>query len=120
MRTRMAIVAVVVAVGAGSIAAQGAEMRVDSDKTTYNIGETISLTVKGDDGDSPPTDEVIGYLLYSGALTDPGTGTGESAIGTGWIVGTQSVSDGIAYPFDQISGFGGQADFLSPGGTSFA
>jgi hypothetical protein len=36
--------------------ASAATLSIVSDKTTYNVGETISLTVTGDDVEQPPTE----------------------------------------------------------------
>ena len=75
MKRTLFFAAILVAL-AGS-AASAVELKIVSDKTTYLVGETISLTVSGDDGGLPASyNYVIGYLTYSAALTNPGIGTG--------------------------------------------
>lgn len=105
-----------------AISASAVTLSVESDKLTYNVGETITLIARGDDEGAPVDTycSAFGSLLYSAALTDPGTGSGQSKIGAGWSTGTLPVTDGRATAFDQLDFTFGPADFLSPGGTPFA
>lgn len=101
-------------------AASAVELKVVSNKTTYNIGETITLTVSGDDGGLPANYTYnTGYLAFSGGVNTP-TGTGQTPVGTGWVIGTQGVVGPNFKVFDQIHGTVGTGDNLSPGGTPFA
>jgi hypothetical protein len=52
--------------------ANAASLAVAPDKLTYNIGETITLTITGDDAGATAY-SIYGRLLYSGALVDNGT-----------------------------------------------
>jgi PEP-CTERM motif len=67
-------------------AAGAATLSVESDKLTYNVGETITLTVHGDDEGATAL-SVFGRLLYNGALIDNGTQSQKTLIGTGTLVG---------------------------------
>ena len=69
MKRTLFIVAVLVAF---ATAASGATLSVVSDKSTYNVGETITLTVSGDD-QGATTYGIFGSLQYDGALVDNGT-----------------------------------------------
>ena len=117
-----AICALPFAVSMAVSAATAVELSVFSDKTTYNVGDTVTLTVSGDDEGAPVAAycSAFGSLLYSAALTDPGTGSGQSSIGAGWATGTLPMTDGSATAFDQLDFQFGPADHLSPGGTPFA
>ena len=53
-------------------AASAASLSVTPDKTTYNVGETITLTVVGDDQNTISYG-IFGRLEYTGALVNNGT-----------------------------------------------
>ena len=53
--------------------AQGVSLSVSPDKFTYVIGETITLTVTGDDTGGGSYSGIFGRLDYSGALVNNGT-----------------------------------------------
>ena len=55
-----------------AIGADAASLSVSSDKLTYNVGETITLTVFADD-EGTTAYGIFGRLLYNGALVDNGT-----------------------------------------------
>jgi PEP-CTERM motif-containing protein len=116
-----AVCALLFAVSLG-VPASAITLTVESDKLTYNVGETITLIVRGDDEGTPEGAycSAFGSLRYSAALTDPGTGSGQSPIGAGWATGTLPMTDGSATAFDQLDFQFGPADHLSPGGTPFA
>jgi PEP-CTERM motif len=67
---RMLLVAPMIA--AMSIAASAATLSVNSDKLTYNVGETISLSIYGDNQGASAY-SIYGRLLYNGALVNNGT-----------------------------------------------
>ena len=71
MKRTLFVVAVLFAF---ATSANAASLTVVSDKTTYNVGETITLTVTGDD-DGASTYGIYGRLIYSGASVDSGTRT---------------------------------------------
>ena len=54
MKRTLFIVAVLIAFATG---ASAASLTVVSDKATYNVGETITLTVTGDDGLDPGAED---------------------------------------------------------------
>jgi hypothetical protein len=82
---RRTLLALVVALVAASwTAASAATLTVESDKLTYLVGETITLTVFGDD-EGVEALFVQGVLLYSGALVDNGTRS-QTPLGPGWQV----------------------------------
>jgi hypothetical protein len=58
------------AVIAFASAAQGVSLSVDSDKHTYLIGETITLSVFGDDTGAATSYAIQGRLDYSGAIVN--------------------------------------------------
>jgi hypothetical protein len=53
-------------------AANAATLSLTADKTTYTIGETVTLTVVGDD-EGATAYSIVGRLVYNGALVDNGT-----------------------------------------------
>jgi len=119
MKRTLFIVAVLVTFAATG--ASAAILSVVSDKTTYNVGETITLTAIGDDGGlAGPFYSAYGALQYSGALTDAGATHAANPIGTGWTVGTLPFDDVSATAFDELNFNGGTGDSLAPAGTPFA
>jgi hypothetical protein len=106
-------------------AASAVSLSVVSNAGTYNVGDTITLTVTGDDTGGSPQYSLFGRLLYSGALTDgicgdPIACAAQTAIGTGWITGTTPQIDGETTAFDQLNFNGGVGDALAPGGSPFS
>jgi hypothetical protein len=93
---------------ASAAAASGATLSLSSDKLTYLVGETVTLTVIGDDAGGSAYG-VFGRLDYSGAFVDNGTRSQITLVGqTGsWIKGVLNASDnGIvasSEAFNQIS-----------------
>jgi hypothetical protein len=75
-------------------AANAATLSVNSDKTTYNIGETITLSVIADDQGATAY-YIFGRLLYNGALVDNGTRSQVAMVGpTGnWTKNTLEQAD---------------------------
>jgi PEP-CTERM motif-containing protein len=98
-------------------AAGAATLSVTSNAPTYNVGDTITLTVSGD-GAGATSYSLIGRLLYNAALADPGVSS-QNAVGAGWILGVLSQSDGSADSFNQIAFPAATASNL-PGGNPFA
>jgi len=100
-------------------AASAATLSVVSDAGTYNVGDTITLTVSGD-GQGGTAYSLIGRLLYSAALADTVSAT-QNAVGAGWILGTLNtpITDGQADAFNQIAFPAAPAGNL-PGGNPFA
>jgi hypothetical protein len=107
MRNLMALLAVL----AIPAAASAATLSVESDKLTYNVGETITLTVFGDDeGASAYT--IFGQLRYNGALVDNGTRSQTPLLPNGpgllrWFQGSLLESDdgnvAISQAFNQVN-----------------
>jgi PEP-CTERM motif-containing protein len=117
MKRTLFILAVLVTFAATG--ASAATLSVVSDKSTYNVGETITLTVSGNDNDSGTYFSSYGALLYSGALTDATGAPVTNPIGTNWSQGGSPQDDVSATAFDQLNFNGGNADFL-PAGNPFA
>jgi hypothetical protein len=65
-----------------STASSAATLSVDSDKLTYTIGETVTLTVTADD-EGASAYGIFGRLLFSGALVDTGTRSQTTLVGEG-------------------------------------
>ena len=86
-------------------AAGAASLSVGTDKLTYQVGETVTVTVIGDDGVYPGGDPVVAYTVYgrldySGALVDNGTRSQTQLVGAApgypkanWVQGTLQASD---------------------------
>ena len=120
MKRTLFVVAVLVAF---ATAASGASLSVVSDKSTYNIGETITLTVSGDDT-GVTTYGVFGSLRYDGALVDSGT-RNQLLLngGTAWVKGVLNTLDNggpgsFSYAFNQIAGTTAQSATNLPGNFS--
>lgn len=117
MKRTMFIIAVVVVGFATASAA--ATLSVVSNKLTYNVGETITLTVTGDDAGSTAYG-IFGKLNYSGALVDNGTRTQTLLVGPygKWTAGPLAQTDnGVAadsYAFSQISLYSQGATNIGP------
>jgi hypothetical protein len=105
--------------------ASAATLSVASDKLTYNVGETITLTVTGDDeGGFTPYVTVLGQLVYSGALVDNGTRTQLTLIGSegpwqiqGSLFAGDDGVDAYSDAFFQISGIHSQTALNLPAPT---
>jgi hypothetical protein len=69
MLRRLSVVLVLIA-SAGSVSA--ATLSVNPDKLTYDIGETITLSINGD-AEGASAHNIFGRLEYNGALVDNGT-----------------------------------------------
>jgi hypothetical protein len=98
MRKLMALLILVALPGTIS----AATLTVESDKLTYAIGETITLTVFGDD-ETGTAYSMFGRLLYDASLTSFQSATQNSA-GPGWVPVALSSGDGFSDAFLQISG----------------
>jgi PEP-CTERM motif-containing protein len=86
-----------------------ATLSISSDKLTYNVGETMTLTVFGDD-EGAIAYSIYGKLLYSGALVDNGPNNGtqfQTLLGPGWtknvLLATDDGVDASIDAFGQIS-----------------
>src|SRR5258708_6384799 len=108
MKRTLFIVAVLVAFATASSAAT---LAVVSDKTTYNVGETITLSVNGNAAGAT-SDGVFGRLNYNGALGDNGTRSAKQ-VGTGWTKGSLGFGDTNANSAN--SAF---SEVLNQGGTT--
>lgn len=98
---------VVAAVVGFATAASAASISVVSDQATYNVGDTITLTITGDNQAEAATG-INGEINYSAALTDTVTSsqTVHTSFGGGlpWTPGTLPVADGSARVFNQLVG----------------
>jgi len=107
MKRTLIVVAVMVAFAAS---ASAASLSIVSNKTTYTVGETISLTVTGDDAGAT-TYGIQGRVNFDGGLVNLGTVTQTAASGPfgKFTVGTTpSLDNGGAgsfqFMFNQTSG----------------
>lgn len=96
---------IVAAVLGFATAAGAATLSVASDKLTYSIGETISLTVTGDSAGGKDF-SIFGQLIYEAALTETVTSSQtQHTRGGGTFFATTGVlnqGDGFADVFNQI------------------
>ena len=107
MKRTLFVVAVLTAF---ATVASGATLSLVSDKTTYNVGETITLTVTGD-SQGGTANGVIGSLRYDGALVDNGTRSQLQFVGPygKWTLGVLNQTDSgapgsFSYAFNQLTG----------------
>ena len=96
-------------------AANAVSLSVNSDKLTYLVGETVTLTVTGDlglDATGYPIRaySAFGRLDYSGALVDNGTRSQTALVGEigTWVKGSLDQGDNgvtaFSYAFNQVAG----------------
>jgi PEP-CTERM motif-containing protein len=133
MKRTLFVVAVLVAV---ATAASAATLSVASDKTTYSVGEAITLTVSGD-GLAASTQGIFGRLEMNGSLVNlsnsfvlasncnPGPApcaNTQKLIGSGFTKGILEAADSNANSansltveaFDQVNFSGGTQTATSP------
>lgn len=75
-------------------AASAATLTIEADRATYNVGDTITLSINGD-AQGAVAFGVYGRLLFNGSLVDNATRV-QTALGTGWAKGTLAAGDGSA------------------------
>ena len=119
-RTLFLVAALVVfATGASAVT-----LTVVSDKTTYNIGETITLSVNGQSDPGQTSFGIFGRLEFDGSLVNI-SGNTQKLIGTagsGWNKSTIETFDSNAAgtntagaeTFDQVNGGGGTQTATDP------
>jgi hypothetical protein len=110
---------VVALVAFASVGASAATLTVASDKTTYNVNDTITLTVTGD-SQGGSAYGIFGRLLYSSALVNNGTQKQTQLVGQygKWTLGTLDNSPGVSGAFNQAAGLYAQRANNLPGVTS--
>jgi hypothetical protein len=97
-----AVAALSVVVGF-AVAARAATLTVSTTKTTYSIGETVTVDVTGD-SQGVSDSSIDGILTYSAALTDTPAIPVQSLLLSGgipWVPGVPGFSDGSAEMFVQ-------------------
>jgi hypothetical protein len=104
---------VVAALVAFATASSAATLSVVSDKVTYNVGETITLSVNGD-AQGASADGIFGRLEYSGTGGVTNNTNTQKLIGSGWIKGTLETSATTTEAFDQVILGGGFQTATSP------
>ena len=84
--------------------ADATTLTVVSDKPSYVVGETITLTVTGDSQGGAAV-SIFGRLTYQAAVTSTVTSsqTQHTTSGNPWILGSLAVGDGFAEVFNQIT-----------------
>jgi hypothetical protein len=101
MKRTLFVVAALVVFAMG---ASAATLTVVSDKSTYNTGETITLTVAGSDAGSSGY-SIFGRLEYNGALA---SGVTQNQINMGgWSKGGLGTGPGSSDSFNQVAGLVG-------------
>jgi hypothetical protein len=95
---------VVVALVVFAMGANAASLVVVSDKTTYNVGESITLTVSGSDAGAS-TYGIFGRLEFDGSKVTANT-TNQINMG-GWSKSSTGVGPGFADSFNQAAGLVG-------------
>jgi len=102
---------VVAALVAFASAASAATLSVVSNKLTYNIGETITLTVTGNTAPGGKAASILGRLEYSAALTTTTTASQSQLTRAGGalfaLTGVLTLGDGFATVMNQIIDGGG-------------
>jgi hypothetical protein len=93
--------------------ANAASLSVSSDKLTYTVGETVTLSISGDP-QGVTVYGIFGRLLYNGALVNNGTRSQITLTGPqgNWIKGVLQQGDtnafsptsAFSYAFNQIAG----------------
>jgi PEP-CTERM motif len=112
MKRTLFVVAVLAAFGF-AVSASAATLTVVADKATYNVGETITLTVTGDDSGASSYG-IFGRLQYNAALANPGTSVQTALTGPygKWTSGALNQVDGTADSFAAITLYAQQANQL--------
>jgi hypothetical protein len=108
MRSIFAPLGAAVLVLLGSSAA-ATTLTVVSDKPTYLVGETITLTITGDTEGAADA-EILGQLTYEAALTSTVASSQtqhNSNVSGAWTLGALPIGDGFATVFNQIVDFSG-------------
>ena len=116
MKRTLFLVAVLVAFATG---ASAATLSVVSDKTTYAVGETITLSVLGD-AQGATSFSIYGRLEYDGTFVNNGTIT-QKLIGPGsdWtkgpaVSGNNGLPSAFSEAFNQVSLSGGGQTATNP------
>jgi PEP-CTERM motif len=87
-------------------AAGAATLTVTSDKPTYNVGETITLTLTGDSQNANTTTySLIGRITYDAGLTNANSVGVALSPGPGWADGGAVQGDGFTELFN-LADFG--------------
>jgi len=97
-----AVAAIAFGLGFGTVAG-AATLVVSTDKTTYSVGESVTVTVAGD-SQGGSDNAIDGVLNYSSTSTDTPVTPIQSILLSGavpWTPGILSFSDGSAEMFDQ-------------------
>lgn len=113
----VALVAFAFATTAGA-----ATLSVVSNKTTYNVGEAITLSVSGD-GQGASSYAAFGRLLYSGSGSVVSNTQTQKALSSAWTTGGLSNGVGFSDSFNQIgplNGFGGASATNLPAKNPFS
>jgi hypothetical protein len=102
-RSGLAAVAALSVVVGFSVAADAATVSLATDKLTYTVGESVTVSVVGN-SQGGSDNSVDGLLTYSAALTDTPAAPVQSILLSGvtpWVPGVPGFSDGTAEMFVQ-------------------
>src|SRR5688572_17931089 len=72
-------------------AVNAATLTIEADRATYNVGDTIALSINGD-AEGAIAFSVYARLLFNGLLVDNGTRT-QQLLGSGWTNGILQAGD---------------------------
>lgn len=112
--TVVALVAFAFATSAGA-----ATLSVVSNKTTYNTGETITLSVSGD-GQGASAYAVFGRLQFTGTGSVTGNTQTQKLVGSTWTAGVLGNGAGFSDSFNQVAGLAAQTGPNLPGKNPFS
>ena len=80
---------------------RAATITLTADQTSYNVGDTITLTITGD-SEGATANAIFGRLVYDSVLANTLSTTQQSA-GPEWISGPLFTGDGYADVWNQIT-----------------
>ena len=95
------LAAVLLALVPFAMPASSATISITSDQPTYEVGDTITLTIAGD-AEGATAWAAFGNLLYDPSLTNTLSVT-QGALGPDWVLGGAPSGDGHAYVWNQIA-----------------
>jgi hypothetical protein len=102
------LLALALVAGVGRVA-EAASLSVSTDKSCYEVGETVTITVVGDPSGGDPAVVVYGQLEFDGSLAHGVASMQTTLLAPGgypWTVGLLGFGPGMASAFNQLAGDG--------------